>query len=190
MTEADLTALVQTHGLAIIAPLALIEGPVISVIAGYLARLSLIGLPQVFACLVLADLVGDALMYLVGRRAGTAGVAPWLGSLGLSRKRMVLLRQKFRVHGDKLIVLGKLTHSAGFAVLVAAGMARMPFGRFLALNLLATLPKTGFFLALGWVFGAINSNVEDWLIGLSALVIGALILFAAITIYRYRKERR
>jgi len=150
MTEAEFGALVQAFGLWIIAPIALVEGPAISVVSGYLARLGFLGLPQTYACLVVADLVGDSLLYLAGRRWRGRLATPWLGKLGLTRRRLAGGLRAFQAKGARLLVVGKLTHSAGFAVLVAAGMSRMAFGRFLALNLAATLPKVAGLMALGW----------------------------------------
>lgn len=170
MTEAEFGALVQVFGLWIIAPVALVEGPAISVVSGYLARLGFLGLPQTFASLVVADLVGDSLLYLAGRHWRGRLATPWLGKLGLTRRRLVWGLRAFRAKGGRLLVVGKLTHSAGFAVLVAAGMSRMVYGRFLALNLAATLPKVAGFMAIGWVFGEISGRVTDWLWGLSALL--------------------
>ena len=187
MTEADLGALVRHYGMLVIAPLALLEGPVISVISGYLARLGLIRLPQVYAVLVLADLAGDVLLYTLGRQ-GRAGMAlPWLSVFGVTRRRLARVLRGFRAKGGRLLVIGKLTHSAGFAVLLAAGMARMPFARFLALNLLATLPKVAFFMALGWWFGRIADRVGNWLLGGTVLVLACAAI--AITFMIINRKR-
>jgi membrane protein DedA with SNARE-associated domain len=51
----------------------------------------------------------------------------------------------------------------------------MAFGRFLALNLAATLPKVAGLMALGWAFGEISGRVTDWLSGLSILLVVALL---------------
>jgi len=177
MTEGEFGAMVQEFGLWIIAPIALVEGPAISVVSGYLARLGFLGLPQTYACLVVADLVGDSLLYLAGRRWRGRLATPWLRKVGLTRRRLAGGLRAFRAKGGRLLVIGKLTHSAGFAVLVAAGMSRMAFGRFLALNLAATLPKVAGFMALGWVFGEISGRVADWLWGLSVLL---LVAFAGV----------
>lgn len=186
MTQAELGALIGDYGLIIIAPLAVLEGPVLSVISGYLARLSMIGLPQVFGLLVLADLIGDVALYVLGRQ-GRIGVAVrWFGALGVTRKRVAWFIRAFRAKGGRILVLGKLTHSAGFAVLLAAGLVRMPFARFLALNFLATVPKVAVFVMIGWLFGEVADRVGNWLFGVSVAVILGL---AAITALIFIKRR-
>ncbi|WP_103335740.1 DedA family protein [Pseudotabrizicola formosa] len=178
MTEADVGALIRDYGLLIIAPLALLEGPVVSVVTGYLAKAGLVPLQLAFVVLVVADLAGDVVLYWIGRR-GRAGLAlPWLGRFGVTRRRLAGALRTFRRNGGRLLVLGKLTHSAGFAVLLAAGMARMPVMRFLVLNTLATLPKTGLCLAFGWWFGAVTGRAGLGLIGAALLVLFCAVVFA------------
>ena len=74
IVDADLSNLISNHGIAILAPLALIEGPIVTVIAAFLAREGLLALWQVVACVILADVAGDVLHYGVGR-----GVLAWRG---------------------------------------------------------------------------------------------------------------
>jgi membrane-associated protein len=90
--------------------------------------------------LVLADLVGDALYYSLGR----FGHAPLLqrvsDRLSLHPERFKSLEQKFHDHDWKLILIGK-TQAFGSIILYFAGASRMSFVRYLAVNLLGTVPK-------------------------------------------------
>lgn len=187
MTEAEVGALIRDYGMLIIAPLAVLEGPVISVISGYLAKAGLVSLQLAFVVLVVADLAGDILLYGLGRK-GRAGVAlPWLARFGVTRRRLAQVIRAFRKNDARILVIGKLTHSAGFAVLLAAGMARMPFLRFMALNLLATVPKVMICLALGWWFGAISDRIGNWLLGGTLMVFFFVAVFA---VYHLRSRQR
>ncbi len=90
-----------------------------------------------------------------------------------------------------MLVVGKLTHAAGFAVLTAAGAARMPFGRFLAINFAATIPKSLFFLALGLFFGAAHSRIATWLSTGSSILLGiAVAALGVIVLWRCLKRRK
>lgn len=189
MTEADIGALIRDYGMLIIAPLAVLEGPVVSVVAGYLAKAGLILLPQTFGVLVLADLVGDVILYTIGRRGRARVALRWLAAFGVTRRRLARVLRAFRAQGGRILVIGKLTHSAGFAVLLAAGMARMPIAQFLALNLLATLPKVALFLGLGWWFGKVSDRVGDWLLGGSILVLVCVLTLIATHLIARRRSR-
>ena len=68
MTAADsVLQLLQAHGLLLLFPLAVIEGPIVTVVAGWLARLGHFRLEWAMPILILADLVGDSLLYGLGR---------------------------------------------------------------------------------------------------------------------------
>jgi membrane protein DedA with SNARE-associated domain len=153
------------------------EGPIATVIGAFLAAQGLIPLSTVYAMAVLADLTGDTLLYLAGRH-GRLPRAFWHGRKGTGRRmRIIALKARFHRNGVRLLILGKLTHAAGFLVLLAAGAARMPIGRFLAANLLATLPKAALFLAIGYFEGETWQRIDKalWLFSSAMLVLLGLV---------------
>ena len=171
--------LIQSHGLLLLAPLAIVEGPIVTVIGGYLASLSLLNLAGVFIVVVLADLAGDSLLYGLGR-FGTGRLSPcWRGRLGLQSDRIARLVDHFEIKGGRTLVFGKLTHSAGAIILAAAGAARMPFGAFIWYNLLATVPKSLVFLSLGYAFGSAYAQIDNWIFRVSLVLLGGTVLLVA-----------
>jgi len=83
--------------------------------------------------------------------------------------------KSFDRKGGRLLVLAKLTHSAGALVLTGAGMARMPLVPFLFYNIIAAVPKSLFLLGIGWMFGDIIAQVNNWIAWVS---LGLFILLA------------
>jgi membrane-associated protein len=178
IASADLPALLTDHGIVILALLAIVEGPIVTVIAAWLASRGILDLRQVIVCVILADLVGDSLLYLVGRFGLRAMPVRWRTRLGLPPRRLVRLVRLFRQRGPMILVFGKLTHAAGLAILIAAGAARMPFASFLMANLIGTVPKSLSLAALGYVAGAAYGRIADWLFWASAAIVVALIAAA------------
>ena len=159
----DITALITSFGLLILAPIAVVEGPIVTVIAAWLASQGLLSLPSVFVVVVLADLAGDGLLYGVGR--GVLGrISPrWRIRMGLLPDKMAILLDIFHNRGGRVLLAAKWTHAAGLPVLVAAGAARMSFWRFLQFNLIGTIPKTLVLLAIGYAFGSAHETIADWI---------------------------
>ena len=181
-------ALIAENGLAVLIPIAVIEGPIVTVIAAWLASRGLMDLWSVVAVVILADIVGDALLYALGRW-GISRLPPrWRLKLGLNRARLTKLAQHFVAKGGRTLVIGKLTHSAGAAVLVAAGLARMPMVLFFWLNLLATVPKSLFFVALGYGFGAAYTQIDTWIGRASLILLVCGVLAGAVWILRKGKR--
>lgn len=173
-TGAEISSLISNHGIAILAPLAVIEGPIVTVIAAYLARQGLLVLWQVTLCIIIADLVGDLLYYAVGR--GALGWMPirWRERLGITDARLSSMATLFEEQGPRVLIVGKLTHAAGFAVLVGAGAARMRIGPFLLANLIAGVPKALFLIAVGYLFGSAHDAIGHWISVVSAVLLVAM----------------
>lgn len=176
----ELMALVAAHGLPVVGLIAVVEGPIITVLAGWAAANGLLPLWPLAATVILADLAGDLGFYLLGRRGIGRLPAGLRRRLGLHPDRLARLAEQFRTRGGRILVLGKLTHSAGAVILTAAGTARMPLVPFLAYNTLATVPKSLAFLALGHIAGHAWERIETWIVKgswllLALLAIGALI---------------
>lgn len=181
----DLMALVAAHGLPVVGLIALVEGPIVTVLAGWAASGGVLPLWPLAATVILADLAGDLGFYLLGRR-GIGWVPGGLRRrLGLRPDRLDRLAEQFRCRGGRILLLGKLTHSAGALVLTAAGAARMPVAPFLVYNLLATVPKSLAFLALGHIAGHAWERIETWIVNGSWLLL-ALVAMAALIWWRRR----
>lgn len=171
------------YGYLALFPLAVLEGPVVSVVAAFLASRGVLELAPLYAVVVVADLVGDLLYYGAGR---------WmLGWLRQRRgawaqrllRRVETLAPRIRARAGSMLLFGKLTHSAGFAVLLAAGAAHVELPRFLAFNLAGSLVKSAVLVAAGYWFGRLYGGLQDGLQAASlvafVLVGGLLLLVAA-----------
>ncbi len=147
-----LGGLLIAHGSALILPLAVVEGPVVSVAAGVLAEQGAVAWYWAVCLLVCGDLLGDIACYCLGRTGG--GPLAALGRrFGLRATLSGDLRHRLTHNATRMLVIGKWTHSVGGLVLIGSGMLRVPLRRFLVVNLLATIPKTAVLFGLGYFAG-------------------------------------
>ena len=182
--------LMQSNGLWLLAPIAILEGPIITVIAGYLAHLGAFNPVAAYVIVVVADLVGDVLFYLFGR-SGIGWLSPrWRTRLGLNDSRLAGLVDHFRDKGGRTLIAGKLTHTLGALALIAAGAARMRFLPFLWYNFIATLPKSLFFLTLGYSLGFAYKRVDAWIFWFSLVPLVAVALWGFNRYFRHRAVRK
>lgn len=184
----DVIALLHSHGLQLVAFLSVLEGPIVSVLAGYMAMQGFFGFGSLIPVLVAGDLLGDLLFYALGRY-GFHLLPDWLvRRLGLCEASLAKLRDQFDRRGGRILAVGKLTHAAGAAVLVSAGMARMAVLPFLFFNTLATIPKTVIFVVLGAFFGHAYQAISVW-IGRGSLVLLTLLFGAGVFLWLKRRSR-
>lgn len=177
---ATVSAAISNYGILVLAPLALIEGPVATLIAAYMASRGMLSLPGVLIIVILADVIGDSLLYAIGRNALTRLSPGFRARLGITPLGVAQCSELFERRGVWVLVFGKLTHISGFAILIAAGASRMPFAVFMLTNLLATIPKSLALVALGYFLGSRMDRITDWfsyatalgLIGLGVVGLG------------------
>lgn len=141
------------HGLPLLALLCLIEGPLATLAAAWLAANGILPLGAVIAIALAGEILGDALHYGAGRAVLPRLSLRWRDRLGLSAPRIAALGAEFQARGAIFLLVGKFTHAAGALVLVTAGAVGMHFGRFMLWTSLAGLPKVLLLIALGWSLG-------------------------------------
>lgn len=172
MTQEAVLALMQDHGLWLVGPMAIIEGPIVTVIAAYLAKLGYMTLLGVYLVCVLGDLIGDALYYWIGRSGPAILPERWLTKLGMTDARQMALQDHFAEKGGRTLLFGKFTHSTGLPIMLASGAARMNFTLYMWYNFIGSIPKTAVFVAIGWFLGSAYTAIDTWIFRVSlALVV-------------------
>ncbi|MGH8400021.1 MAG: DedA family protein [Gammaproteobacteria bacterium] len=175
---------VSEYGYLAIFLLSLVEGPIVTLYAAVLAAQGIFNLFLVYLMVVLGDLTGDVLVYSLGRFG--IGHPAWHRRL-LSRAmmhRIAQLRRKLHARAGHVLLFGKLTQAFGFAILIAAGAARIRLGVFLFYNLLGTLLKSAALLAIGYCFGRFYSLLGPLLQDLGVIGFGVGILLTVYLVHR------
>lgn len=162
MTHIDISQWLLNYRYLLLFPLIVIEGPVTVITAGILSSLGFLNVFIVYVVAVLGDLVGDALYYAVGR-FGRRWLDRWGRFIGFSKERLEKMETHFQDHGGKTLIAGKLSHAVGGIVLVSAGIARIPFKKFIFFNFWATLPKSLILLLIGYYFGNTFLHLKHYL---------------------------
>ena len=83
----------------------------------------------------------------------------WGHFLGITLERVERLEKHFEKHSGKTLIIGKLSHGVGAVVLVAAGIARVPFRKFIWDNFIHSLPKSLLFYSLVIILEKIISKL-------------------------------
>ncbi len=162
--------MVAHYGYAALLAAAVVEGPIATVVGAFLASQGLLDVALVYAVVVVGDLVGDLLCYAIGHSGHAALRARPTEASERRRRQVEALSRRFRVHAGRMLLFGKLTHSAGFLVLLAAGATRVPMTAFFAYNLIGTLAKSALFVAIGYFSGAAYNRIDSYLGAASLLI--------------------
>ena len=161
----------------------LFPGEIAVILGGVLASQGKFPVTAAMAAAVVGAVVGDSVGYAVGRRYGRRILQGTIGRLPVIRRRLdeELSRAEAFVirRGAMAVIVGRLTAALRVLVPGLAGMAGMPYGRFVAANVTGgVLWGVGFTLA-GYLAGSSWKRVQGaagtvGLVFLGALIVGYL----------------
>ena len=173
-----LSQLLMSYGYLIFFPFMMIEGPIVSVIAGFLTSLGYFNFWVLFTVAVIADLTSDVVYYLIGRWGGRRLVKRWGHWFKITDTKLEKFEKAFHKHTGKTLLVGKISHLVGVIPLVSAGIAKISFWRFLFYNTAATIPKSLLLITIGYYFGKGYSGINSTLdyIGLATIFVVIILL--------------
>ncbi|MFA6269896.1 MAG: DedA family protein [Candidatus Paceibacterota bacterium] len=133
------------------------EGPIVMLTSGFLYHLGQFNFWQMYFALVLGDFTADIIWYCIGRY-GTRDITFKYGKFfGLTPETLAKVEGWFTKYHQKILIISKLTTGFGFAVavLVTAGMFKVPFKKYLILTLFGGFIWTAMLITIGYFFGNI-----------------------------------
>jgi membrane protein DedA with SNARE-associated domain len=173
--------LLYTYSYLVLFPLVIIEGPVVTIITGFLVSLGFMDFIPAYMTIVAGDLTGDILYYSAGRWWLNSTYKGVLRFLNINFKLVHKLEIAIKKHKGPFLFFGKLSHAIGGIILFAAGSAKIPMKEFLEFNFFATLPKSLILIGVGYYFGSTVSNFRR---ALDFTVLG-LFIFTLVLIGAY-----
>lgn len=142
---------------------AFFEGPVMMLAGGLLWRLGQVDFLPAYVALLAGDITADAAWYYVGHHGARHFVARLGWLFGLTADMIDKAERRFHTYHTRVLVISKLTMGFGLAVpiLIVAGMLRVPFGRYLMINIMGGFVWTAFVMWIGYNFGNILANLSQ-----------------------------
>ena len=162
-----------------------IPSEVIMPLTGYLCGTGALSLVPAVLAGTAGSVAGTSLWYLLGRRIGAAALKRWAARHGrlmtVSPGDIDAAQGWFDRHGGAAVLLGRMIPTIRTLISVPAGIARMPWGRFLALTTLGSLAWTGLLTGAGYVLESQYDRVGNVLDPVSKLVV---VVVVAVYLYR------
>lgn len=177
LPDTGLVGLVLHYKYAIIVLLGIPEGPILSVLGGFLWRLGILSFLPLYISLMAADLIGDVAWYNIGYHWGPKFIGRFGHLFNITEKNVATIERLFHKHKDWVLFVSKITSGFGFAIvtLMTAGLVRIPFRRYMTLNAAGQLIWTGALIGVGYSFGHFYNQIHD-LFGRLSILSGFIIL--------------
>jgi membrane-associated protein len=185
MSPATILTLVLQYRYPILVPAAFLAGFPVGMVAGVAMRLGYLDFATAYLCLMLGELIGDALWYGIGYQWGENFVKRFGKYVGITHDNVEMAKKFFRVYDQRILFSSKLTTGFGFAIpiLFTAGLSRVSFRRYMMANISGQFIWTGGLIAIGYFFGNLYVSVNNVFekvstISLFVIVIACLFGFA------------
>lgn len=144
---------VMSHGYLIFLIFAIIEGPLITIAAGIAAALGYFNVFIILGLAFLGDIVGDLMYYWIGYIGHNLTRSPFFRLFGLTEERILKIEKLLRIKTLQAVMLVKLSPVIGPIGLIVIGSARPPFKKFFWPAVIICIPKSFFYVLLGFYFG-------------------------------------
>ena len=172
----------------VLALLVLIEGPIAVLAASAAASAGLMRPGLVFLSAAIGNLTSDTLWW----RLGYSGKPEWIHAIGrrlkIRESLIEHLKHNLVKHATRVMFLSKVTLSFSIPTLIAAGLLRIPWRRWIPWYILAEVLWTGSLVLVGYYATAAVTHVAE---GIELLVLPiSLSLIAVLVLWGRRLLKR
>jgi membrane protein DedA with SNARE-associated domain len=136
---------------AVIFPIATLEGPIITLVSGFLISLGILSFIPTLIVVLAGDTISDSFYYAIGKR-GRAFVER-LKFLHISPARMEKMEKHFEEHPGKTLLISKASYGVGSLFLIAAGISKMSYQKFLEYITPMNAARSSILLFIGYYLG-------------------------------------
>lgn len=126
---------------------------------------------------------GALIAYAIGAWGGRPALERWGGYLGVTPADLDRADVFFARHGEAASFFGRMIPVVRSLVSFAAGVSRMPLGRFTVFSFLGSLPWTAVLVFAGMQLGTHWETVGAWLKRFEYAIAGALVVVAILWIW-------
>lgn len=155
---------------------------------GYLVAIHRLTLLGAFGAALAGGVVGGILLYAIGRFGGRPLVVRY--------GRYVLIREKhldeadrwFERHGGLSVVVGRLLPVVRTYISLPAGVARMPFWRFVVYSVVGSIPWTVALLLAGRALGSRWHSIAHAVSRIDAALVVVVVVAVVLAIWLRRRR--
>ena len=163
------------------------------VLCGFLLRTGIgeFDLVPLYFSLIIADLIGDIGWYCVGRFWGLPFVNKFGHFFSITEKTVQKTTTLFHKYHNRILFISKITMGFGFALvtLITAGIAKVPFKKYLIFNVSGQFIWTAILLLIGYFFGNLYYTIDKSFRDVSLVALAIIVIVLIYGFGRYVSKR-
>ena len=154
-----------------ILPVATIEGPIITMVSGFLISLGVLSFVPTFLVVFAGDMISDSFYFTLGARGRK--FLERITFLKISEARLQKIEHHYEKHPGKTFLISKASYGVGSLFLIAAGASKMAYQTFLEYITPMNAVRSTILLLIGYFLGKAVRNSGIYL---GYYTIGVIIL--------------
>ena len=185
-----ITTLLFQYKYALITPAVFVFGAPVGLVAGFLLRLDVLEIIPTCLALAVGELGSDVLWYWLGYRYGDPFTKRFGRYFGITPTSVAYAKELYGKHHDIIIFTSKLTAGLGFSTLIlfTAGLSRVSFRRYMALNIAGQFLWTAGLLSVGYFLGHILVDVSNIFEKMALVGLISILLLSTIALIKYLRS--
>ncbi len=136
---------------AVIFPIATLEGPIITLVSGFLISLGILAFIPTFLVVFAGDLISDSFYFSLGSRGRQ--FVERIKFLRITPARLERVERHFEKYPGKTLLVSKASYGVGSLFLVAAGASKMAYQKFLEYITPMNAFRSATLLMIGYYLG-------------------------------------
>lgn len=160
--------------------------------SGFLVHKDVAHLALMIPVTMAGVLGGDCVLFSLGRRFGHHIVEHRLFRRVVNPPRLLMAEQLFQRHGIKIVFIGRFLPGLRPMIFMAAGILRVPFSTFLAVNGFAACISVPTLVVLGKFFGHNLDKITSDVRTVTHFIVLAILIGLLVTVgvYLHRRQKR
>jgi membrane protein DedA with SNARE-associated domain len=160
--------------------------------SGFLVHKGMASLTFMIPVAMAGVLGGDCSLFFLGRRFGHHAVEHRFFRRVVKPARLLMAERLFQKHGIKIIFVGRYLPGLRSMIFMAAGVLKVPFTTFIAVNGLAACVSVPTLVILGKVFGSNFDKIKSEVREVTHFIVLAVLLvaLAGLGLYLHRRQKR
>jgi len=168
----------------------IIEGPIATLIAATATSTGYLNPFGVFVCAAVGNTIADVLWYLLGYVGNLQTISRYLRWLRVQPEQIEQIKAKIDSNAPRILFVAKLTMGFAIPTLIATGLARIPWQRWLGVLLLGEFIWTGGLVIAGYFWGAYLQQLDQTLRYISFASSVIFVIIASVYIARWRQKNQ
>jgi membrane protein DedA with SNARE-associated domain len=135
----------------VIFPIATIEGPIITMVSGFLISLGILSFIPTFLVVFAGDMISDSFYFVLGARGRK--FVERITFLRITEARLAKIEKHYEKYPGKTFLVSKASYGVGSLFLVAAGASKMAYQKFLEYITPMNAVRSTILLLIGYYLG-------------------------------------